>query len=191
MPWFTGDRMQKDFIWMDRLAFGHRRLSIIDLSEAANQPFIDNSGRYTIIFNGEIYNYAEIKPLLSDYSFRTHGDTEVILAGYIKWGPGCLKYLRGMFTIAIWDKEEKSLFIARDRLGVKPLYYFQDAEKFVFASEVRAVLTMFRGERKLNRAAIAEYFRYQSIGFPFSPVEGIKQMEAGTWMKIKDGYDPC
>jgi asparagine synthase (glutamine-hydrolysing) len=169
------------------LAFGHRRLSIIDLSEAANQPFIDNSGRYTIIFNGEIYNYAEVKPLLHDYLFRTHGDTEVILAGYIKWGPGCLKYLRGMFTIAIWDKEEESLFVARDRLGVKPLYYFQDAENFVFASEVRAVLTMFRSERKLNHAAIAEYFRYQSIGFPFSPVEGIKQMEAGTWMKIKDG----
>ena len=169
------------------IAFGHRRLSIIDLSEAANQPFMDNSGRYTIIFNGEIYNYAEIKPLLGDYQFRTHGDTEVILAGYIKWGPDCLKYLRGMFTIAIWDKEEESLFIARDRLGVKPLYYFQDAENFVFASEVRAVLTMFRGERKLNRTAIAEYFRYQSIGFPFSPVEGIKQMEAGSWMKIKDG----
>ncbi len=169
------------------VAFGHRRLSIIDLSEAANQPFIDNSGRYTIIFNGEIYNYAEIKPLLGDYQFRTHGDTEVILAGYIKWGPDCLKYLRGMFTIAIWDKEEESLFIARDRLGVKPLYYFQDADHFVFASEVRAVLTMFRGERKLDRTAIAEYFRYQSIGFPFSPVEGIKQMEAGSWMRIKDG----
>src|SRR6202163_1356003 len=84
------------------LAFGHRRLSIIDLSDAANQPFIDNSGRYIIIFNGEIYNYEEIKPLLSDYQFRTHSDTEVILAGYIKWGHGCLNYLRGMFTIAIW-----------------------------------------------------------------------------------------
>ncbi len=169
------------------LAFGHRRLSIIDLSDAANQPFIDNSGRYIIVFNGEIYNYAEIKPLLGEYQFRTHGDTEVILAGFIKWGPGCLKYLRGMFTIAIWDNKEESLFIARDRLGVKPLYLFLDNENFVFASELRAVLTMVRGERKLNRTAIAEYFRYQSIGFPFSPVEGIVQMEAGTWMRIKDG----
>jgi asparagine synthase (glutamine-hydrolysing) len=169
------------------LALGHRRLSIIDLSEAANQPFIDNSGRWTIIFNGEIYNYAEIKPLLGEYQFRTHSDTEVILAGYIKWGAGCLKYLRGMFTIAIWDKEEKTLFIARDRLGVKPLYYYQDAERFVFASEVRAILTVMNGERKLNQTAIAEYFRYQSIGFPFSPVQGIKQMEAGTWMRVKDG----
>ena len=79
------------------------------------------------------------------------------------------------------------MFIARDRLGVKPLYLFQDKENFVFASELRAVLTIAKGERKLNRAAIAEYFRYQSIGFPFSPVEGIVQMEAGTWMRIKDG----
>ena len=169
------------------LAFGHRRLSIIDLSEAANQPFVDNSGRYSIVFNGEIYNYAEIKLLLREYHFRTHGDTEVILAGYIKWGPDCLKYLRGMFTIAIWDKEDRSLFIARDRLGVKPLYYSSGPDHFVFASEIRAILTMNGAERKLNHAAIAEYFRYQSIGFPHSPVEGIEQMEAGTWMRIKDG----
>jgi asparagine synthase (glutamine-hydrolysing) len=169
------------------LAFGHRRLSIIDLSDAANQPFIDNSGRYVIVFNGEIYNYAEIKPLLSDYQFRTHGDTEVILAGYIKWGKACLDYLRGMFTIAIWDRREKTLFIARDRLGVKPLYFFSDDEHYVFASEIRAVLTMRNGGRKLDHTAIGEYFRYQSIGYPFSPVEGIEQIEAGTWMTIQNG----
>ncbi len=169
------------------LAFGHRRLSIIDLSAAANQPFIDNSGRYIIVFNGEIYNYAEIKPLLGDYQFRTQGDTEVILAAYIKWGEKCLSYFRGMFTIVIWDKQERSLFVARDRLGVKPLYYYEDSNHFVFASELRAVLTMFPGKKKLNQAAIAEYFRYQSIGFPFTPVEGIHQMEAGTWMMLKNG----
>src|SRR5436309_3109973 len=90
------------------MAFGHRRLSIIDLSTAANQPFIDNSGRYAIVFNGEIYNYAEIKPLLANYEFRTHGDTEVILAGYIQWGAACLNYLRGMFTIAIWTGRNKA-----------------------------------------------------------------------------------
>ncbi len=171
----------------DTLAFGHRRLSIIDLSEAANQPFTDYSDRYSLIFNGEIYNYAEIKPLIADYPFRTQSDTEVILAGYIKWGPGVLKYLRGMFTIAIWDKEEKSLFIARDRLGVKPLYYYHSDDQFIFASELRAILTAFNGKRKIDETAIAEYFRYQSIGFPFSPVEGVKQMEAGTWMRIRDG----
>src|ERR1700750_1509979 len=93
------------------LGFGHRRLSIIDLYEAANQPFVDFSGRYTIIFNGEIYNYAEIKPSLSDYPFRTQGDTEVILAGYIKWGVESLSRLRGMYTFVIWDKFERELFI--------------------------------------------------------------------------------
>ena len=170
------------------LAFGHRRLSIIDLSDSANQPFIDNSGRYIIIFNGEIYNYAEIKPLLTGYTFRTQGDTEVILAGYIKWGTGCLKYLRGMFTILIWDKHERSLFVARDRLGVKPLYYFQHTDQFIFASELRAILTVIKPERKINLTGITEYFRYQSVGFPFSPVEGIKQMEAGTWMLIQNGH---
>jgi len=169
------------------LAFGHRRLSIIDLSDVANQPFLDPSGRYVIVFNGEIYNFAEIKTQLPDYPFRTQGDTEVILAAYIQWNAGCLKYLRGMFTFAIWDQQERSLFIARDRLGVKPLYYYQDEQQFVFASEMRAVLTTANIERKVNRTAIAEYFRYQSIGFPFSPVEGIFQMEAGTWMRIQDG----
>jgi len=171
--------------FMDReLAFGHRRLSIIDLAEASNQPFQDASGRYTIIFNGEIYNYAEVKLLLSDYPFRTQGDTEVILAGYIKWGADCLFHLRGMFTIAIWDNQERDLFIARDPLGVKPLYYFQDEQQFIFASEIRAILSIIKSDRTIDRTAIAEYFRYQSVGFPFSPVQGIKQIEAGTWISI-------
>ena len=175
-------------IFMDgEVGLGHRRLSIIDLSEAANQPFEDASGRYTIIFNGEIYNYAEIKPSLSDYPFRTHGDTEVILAGYIKWGAESLSRLRGMYTFVIWDKQERELFIARDRLGVKPLYYYHDKDQFVFASEVRAILTTGLVKRKIDQAAMAEYFRYQSIGFPFSPVEGIRQIEAGSWMRIKNG----
>jgi len=168
------------------LAFGHRRLSIIDLSDAANQPFEEASGRYVIIFNGEIYNYAEIRPLLSDYPFRTHGDTEVILAGYMRWGADCLTRLRGMFTIVIWDRQERELFIARDRLGVKPLYYYHQEDRFVFASEIRAVLKSGNISRKIDRTALLEYFRYQSVGFPFSPVEGIRQMEAGTWMRIKN-----
>src|SRR5450432_1409644 len=174
--------------FMDReLALGHRRLSIIDLSDAANQPFLDNTGRFVIIFNGEIYNYAEIKSKIAGYAFRTHSDTEVILAGYIKWGEARLDYLRGMFTMAIWDKEDRSLFLARDRMGVKPLYFYQDDEQFIFASEIRAILTVKPGKKDLDPSAIAEYFRYQSIGFPFSPVKGIRQMEAGTWMRIKEG----
>jgi asparagine synthase (glutamine-hydrolysing) len=170
----------------DELAFGHRRLSIIDLSEAANQPFSDVSGRYTIIFNGEIYNYAEIKAQIDSYPFRTHSDTEVLLAGYIKWGTDSLFRLRGMYTFAIWDRKERELFIARDRLGVKPLYYYQDEKQFVFASEVRAVLTAGDIERRVNPESLANYFHFQSIGFPYSPIKGVHQMEAGSWMKIKN-----
>ena len=109
------------FFMDGELGLGHRRLSIIDLSEAANQPFEDSSGRYTIIFNGEIYNYAEIKPSLSDYPFRTHGDTEVILAGYIKWGAECLSRLRGMYTFVIWDKQERELFYCPRPAGRKTI----------------------------------------------------------------------
>jgi asparagine synthase (glutamine-hydrolysing) len=171
----------------DGIALGHRRLSIIDLSEAANQPFTDIDDRYIIIFNGEIYNYVELKALLQPYPFRTNSDTEVILAAYIRWGPDCLKRLRGMFSIAVWDKQEKALFIARDPLGVKPLYYFQDEVRFIFASEIRAMLASGKIKREADLPALSEYFRYQSVGFPFSPVKGIRQVEAGTWIKIKDG----
>ncbi len=174
--------------FMDReLGLGHRRLSIIDLSDSANQPFLDGTGRYVIIFNGEIYNFEEIKSKISGYSFRTHSDTEVILAAYMQWGTCFLDYLRGMFTIAIWDKENRNLFVARDRMGVKPLYFYQDEEEFIFASEIRAILGVMPGKKILDQSAIGEYFRYQSIGFPFSGIRGIHQMEAGTWMQIQDG----
>ena len=169
------------------LGLAHRRLSIIDLSAAANQPFIDGEDRFVIVFNGEIYNYAEVKSQIHNYPFRTNGDTEVILAGYIQWGPESLSRLRGMFTIVIWDKQERELFIARDRLGVKPLYYYLDENQFVFASELRAILTVGNIKRTLDPGAVAEYFRYQSVSFPFSPVRGIRQLEAGTWMQIKNG----
>jgi asparagine synthase (glutamine-hydrolysing) len=167
--------------------FGHLRLSIIDLSSAANQPFPDNSGRYTIIFNGEIYNYREVKALIGEYDFHTTSDTEMLLAAYIKWGPGCLDYFRGMFAFAIWDRQEKELFLARDRMGVKPLYYYMDDDMCLFASEVRAILATGLVNKRLSPKALVEYFSYQSVSFPFSVVEGIRQLEAGSWMRIKEG----
>ena len=167
--------------------FGHLRLSIIDLSSAANQPFADNSGRYTIIFNGEIYNYREVKSLIGEYAFHTTSDTEMLLAAYIKWGPGCLDYFRGMFAFAIWDRQEKELFLARDRMGVKPLYYYMDDDRCLFASEVRAILATGLVKKQLSQKALVEYFSYQSVSFPFSAVEGIRQLEAGSWMSIKEG----
>jgi asparagine synthase (glutamine-hydrolysing) len=173
----------------ENVGLGHRRLSIIDLSSAANQPFTDNSGRYTIVFNGEMYNYREVKSLLSDYSFKTNGDTEVLLAAFAKWGTLCIRYFKGMFAFAVWDQQEKELTIMRDRLGVKPLYYYTDKQNFIFASEVRAILATGRVKKQLSTQAMLELFSYQSVGYPLSPIEGIRQLEAGTCLRIKDGKE--
>lgn len=169
------------------VTLGHLRLSIIDLSPAANQPFEDHSGRYTMVFNGEMYNYKEVRAGIPDYPFHTGSDTEVLIAAYAKWGPDCLQHFRGMFAFAIWDKVEKELFIARDRMGVKPLYYFNDAGICLFASEIRAILATDLVKRRVNPAALADYFSYQSIGYPYSIIDGINQLEAGSWMKVKAG----
>lgn len=120
---------------------GHNRLSIIDLSEAGRQPMCDPTGRYWIVFNGEIYNYLELRQRLNaDYHFRTRTDTEVLLAAYQKWGQGCLDELIGMFSFLIWDEQERRLFAARDRFGVKPLYYHQGPDdELLIASEIKAL----------------------------------------------------
>jgi len=175
------------FFTENELAFGHRRLSIIDLSAAANQPFFDHTGRYVMVFNGEMYNYQEVKPLIDDYPFHTTSDTEVLIAAYAKWGSDCLRYFRGMFAVAIWDRQEKELFIARDRLGVKPLYFYQDAHRLFFASEIRSILSTGLVKRKLDTSALLDYFSYQSVSYPYSLIEGIQQLEAGAWMKVKNG----
>ena len=169
------------------LGLGHRRLSIIDLSTAANQPFADNSGRYTMVFNGEMYNYQEVRAKLPEYAFRTTGDTEVLIAAYAKWGADCLQHFRGMFAFAIWDHHEKEMFVARDRLGVKPFYYYLDGDKFLFASETRAILASGAVPRTADPAAVADFFSYQSVSFPHSMIKGIRQLEAGSWMRIKEG----
>jgi len=171
----------------DGVAFGHRRLSIIDLSSAANQPFADSSGRYTMVFNGEMYNYEEVKAKLPDYAFRTTSDTEVLLAAYIKWGEECLTHFRGMFCFVIWDKEQREIFMARDRMGVKPLYYYLDDKQLIFASEQRSILSTSLVKRKLDTTAMLDYFSYQSVPFPYSAIEGIHQLQAGAWMRIRDG----
>lgn len=119
---------------------GHNRLSIIDLSAAGTQPMTDVSGRYTIVFNGEIYNYRELRRDLSDYPYKTQTDTEVILAAWHKWGEGCLSRFIGMFAFALWDHQEKALIAVRDRLGIKPFHYYFDGHRFIFASEIKSIL---------------------------------------------------
>ena len=171
----------------DRVALAHRRLSIIDLSETANQPLFDVTGRYCIILNGEIYNYREVKSSFSEYPFRTESDTEVVLAAYVEHGTDCLSLFNGMFALAIWDSEQRELFVARDRLGVKPLYYSQTADGvFVFASEIRAILDSELIPRHLSKNGLYEYLMYQSVYAPRTIVENIFQLPAGEFGLFRD-----
>jgi len=117
----------------------HNRLSIIDLSVQANQPLTDDTGRYVMIFNGEVYNYIELKSKIGNYAFKTKSDTEVVLAAFIKWGPECLNHFIGMFSFAVWDNQEKKLFAARDRFGVKPFHFAVTGSSFCFGSEIKSL----------------------------------------------------
>lgn len=182
-PDFTGVFYDKNFV-----ALGHNRLSIIDLSSQANQPFTDNSKRYYIVYNGEIYNYLELKNTLkNEYSFKTQSDTEVLLALYIKHGKSCLSMLNGMFSFAIWDKKEKSLFAARDRFGVKPFYYHQNATTFVFSSEIKAIHKS--GVNKTpNENVWNQYFINGSYGLPHETFwDDICQLPAGHCLELNNG----
>lgn len=171
----------------DNILLGHRRLSIIDLSVEANQPMTDNSGRYVIVYNGEIYNFKSLKNTLQNYNFKTNSDSEVLLAAFIEYKEKCVEYLDGMFAFAIWDKIEKSLFIARDRFGKKPLYYFLDNEKFIFASEIRSILSSGFVKRKISLKGLTDFLRYQTVHAPETIVENVKMLMPGHFMTIKSG----
>lgn len=146
----------------DYAALGMRRLAIIDLAHG-KQPISTPDGRYSIFFNGEIYNYKELKKELSDYSFQTESDTEVILAGYVKWGANAmLSRLRGMFAFAIYDREEKKVFIARDFFGIKPLYYLVEKGRVAaFSSEIKSFLALPHFKKEVNDAAVYNYLFFQ------------------------------
>jgi len=146
-------------VYLNRnLGLGHVRLSIIDLSKAGSQPMFDSSGRYCILHNGEVYNYLELKQeLKTKYEFRSQTDTEVILYSYIDWGIGCLDRFNGMFAFVIYDTMNDQLFIARDRFGIKPMYYYLDEKCFVFASEIDAILTVLPDRNDINDNAIFDY----------------------------------
>jgi asparagine synthase (glutamine-hydrolysing) len=167
---------------------GHNRLSILDLSEAANQPFHSADDRYHLVFNGEIYNYIEIRTELEDYfGFTTESDTEVLLKAWIHWGESCLDRFNGMFAFAIWDQQEKSLFAARDRFGVKPFYYHQSADTLSFASEIPALFAS--GVEKVpNKSVWASFFAKGTYGMPTETFwESIHQLPAGYLLHWKEG----
>ncbi len=182
-PDHTGIYIDKGFA-----AIGHNRLSIIDLSADANQPFTDNSGRYQLSFNGEIYNYKELKEeLKNSYQFKTSSDTEVLLAAYIIWGKDCLDQLNGMFAFAIWDTKEKILFAARDRFGVKPFYYALENNSIYFSSEIKAIRSVLN-RNKPNEKVWANYFTHGSYGKPDETFfDELPQLQGGYFLNFSNG----
>lgn len=181
-PDATGKYFDTDFA-----ALGHNRLAIIDLSVESNQPFLDASGRFALIFNGEIYNYIELKEeLQSRYIFKTKSDTEVLLAAFIIYGAACLQKLNGMFAFAIWDNQDKKLFAARDRFGVKPFYYSKKNNSFYFSSEIKA-LQAAGISKTANEKVWASYFAYGSYGNPEETFwEGIVQLPGGHLLEFQN-----
>ncbi len=167
-------------------ALGHSRLSIIDISNAAAQPFTDPTGRYTIVLNGEFFNFKEHRKALENkgISFKSHGDTEVLLHLYIQEGPKCLEKVNGFFSFAIFDKKEESLFIARDRMGIKPLLYFQDDDKFIFASEMKALLA-YKIPKEIDNVSLLTYLQLNYIPAPYSIFKKVKKILPGTYVQIK------
>ncbi|MEJ0054759.1 MAG: asparagine synthase (glutamine-hydrolyzing) [Bacteroidota bacterium] len=172
------------------LAFGHTRLSIIDLSQAANQPMCSFDDRYVVIFNGEIYNFAlvrkEIQRVNPGVLFRTHSDTEVILNAFITWGPEMVKKLDGMFAIALFDTIDKKLFLFRDRIGKKPIFYFSTPEHFVFASEIKSMLKhdAVAASKLIDRQAIHEFLHLGYIPEPKTIYKSIAKFPAGSWAEV-------
>jgi asparagine synthase (glutamine-hydrolysing) len=171
------------------IALGHRRLSIIDIA-SGQQPLFNEDRSVAIVFNGEVYNFAKLRPELEalGYQFQTHSDTEVILRAWQAWGAGCVQRLRGMFAFAIWDKKHRQLFLARDRLGIKPLYYaLLPNGHFVFGSELKALLPHPRLPRERDPHAVEEYFAYGYIPEPRTIFAGVRKLLPGHTLLIERG----
>ncbi len=168
------------------VALGHRRLAIIDLSADANQPLWSTDGRLAIVFNGEIYNYRDLARELSAAGLpcRTTSDTEVLLNLYRLHGPGCLPKLRGMFAFALWDKARRQLFLARDRVGIKPLYVLRTGAVFAFASEVKALAVAGLSRLRVDRNALAGFFRMLAVPQPGTIFDDIRKLEPGHCLTV-------
>lgn len=181
-----GPNQQGSFI-EQFVGLGHCRLSILDLSENGRQPMYDDEERYVIIFNGEIYNFQIIKKELEEigHTFRSGTDTEVLLKLFIDKGADCLHDLQGFFAFAIYDKEKKTLFLARDRMGIKPLYFYQDDDKFLFASELKSIIA-YGIKKELDYDSLYHYFQLNYIPAPHSIFKNVKKVMPGHLIKIEN-----
>lgn len=172
-----------------QVALGQQRLAILDLSPLGHQPMISSNERYVIVFNGEIYNFRQLRERLvkAGVQLKSHSDTEVILELYAIEGANCVAKLDGMFALAIWDTQAQTLFCARDPLGIKPFYYWQAGKQLAFASEVRALLEADLSKRQLSAPGLEGYLLYGSVQEPYTLVEGILSLPAGHSLLWKDG----
>jgi len=169
------------------IGLGHRRLNIIDL-EGGKQPIFNEDKTKALVFNGEIYNFQELRDTLLEkgHCFKTHSDTEVIVHAYEEYGERCVNYLRGMFAFAIWDRETKQLFLARDRVGIKPLYYYWNGRKFLFASEIKAILQDPAIRRELDPCALDDYLTYLYIPAPKTIFQSIRKLLPGHTVTVSE-----
>lgn len=179
-------------VWIDQsgvCGLAHRRLSILDLSDTAHQPMTDNLDRYSIVFNGEIYNHNAIRQELVERGHRNwrtdHSDTEVLLRAFQEWGISALDRLHGMFAFAIWDAVESELWLVRDRVGIKPLYYSLHGDRITFASEIKALLKDPGQVAAVNEEALFDYLSFLTTPAPKTLFKGIQKLAAGTWMRIR------
>jgi len=177
------------------VGLGHRRLAIIDLSPAGRQPMANETGDVLVVHNGEIYNFRELRVELekAGHVFRSHTDTEVVIHAYEEWGAACLERFNGMFAFAIWDARRRRLLLARDRYGIKPLYWYCRDGMLIFASEVKAILTHPRVSRRVCHEALGEYFTFQNIFSDLTLFEGVRLLPPGTLLTLElgDGATPC
>jgi asparagine synthase (glutamine-hydrolysing) len=171
----------------DSYAVGHRRLAIIDLSAAGHQPRESSNGRYVISYNGEVYNFNELRLELEakGYQFHSRTDTEVVLNAFCEWGTKSFNKFNGMFALAIWDKKEKSLLLARDRYGIKPLYYSSENNVFTFGSEVKALLASGYVKARMNPEGLLEYLTFQNFFSDQTLFSGVKMLPAGTFARVQ------
>src|SRR3989344_2558479 len=179
---------QEGYFFDKDIMLGHRRLSIIDLSERGRQPMHNEDETVWVVFNGEIYNFLDIKDELEKkgHRFYSETDTEVIVHAYEEYGTECLKHFNGMFAFALWDANKKQLFLARDRLGVKPLHYYKDDKKFLFASEIKAILEDPTVPRKVNTDALSQFIAFEYVPAPLTMFQGIYKLPAGHYALLQN-----
>jgi asparagine synthase (glutamine-hydrolysing) len=181
-------------VWAgEGVVLGHRRLAILDLDARANQPMVSGDGRYVIVFNGEIYNFRDLRRALEadGRGFRTTSDTEVLLTLFAREGEGMLPRLRGMFAIAIWDTQTRELFLARDPYGIKPLYYTRTKDGFVFASQVKALLASGLVATEREPAGLVGFYLWGSVPEPWTPFRDVFALPAGHWLRVRPGVTPA